>query len=136
VPRADGPAVAPQPAPAPAQEGGVLDPEALEQLRVRAGDRAFMVELVETFVGDAPALLETLRGALEHADAPQLRRAAHTLRSNGQVFGATRLAELCQELEALAKAGNLAGATALVAQIDGEYVRVGRALRAVEGEMT
>jgi HPt (histidine-containing phosphotransfer) domain-containing protein len=116
------------------REGGVLDPEALAQLRERVGDRAFVLELVDTFLGDAPALLETLRGALE--DAERLRRAAHTLKSNGRVFGAKRLAELCQELEAKAKAGSLAGAAELVARIDGEYARVDRALRAARREMT
>jgi HPt (histidine-containing phosphotransfer) domain-containing protein len=54
--------------------GGVLDPDALEHLRVTAGDCAFMVKLVDTFLREAPALLETLRGALEAADAQQLRR--------------------------------------------------------------
>jgi PAS domain S-box-containing protein len=136
VPRADGPAVAPQPAPAPTNAGRVLDRVALEQLRVRAGDRAFMVELVETFVRDAPALLETLRGALEGQDAEQVRRAAHTLKSNARVFGATRLAELCQELEAMARAETLAIAAEFLAQIDGEYARVERALQAVGREMT
>jgi HPt (histidine-containing phosphotransfer) domain-containing protein len=91
---------------------------------------------VETFLRDAPALLETVRGALEAAEAQQLRRAAHTLKSNGRMFGATRLAELCQELEAMAKAGTLLGAAELVAQIDGEYARVAGALQAVDREMT
>ena len=116
------------------REGGVLDPDALAQLRERVGDHAFVLELVDTFLGDAPALLKTLRGALE--DAKRLRRAAHTLKSNGRVFGAKRLAELCQELEAKAKAGSLAGAAELVARIDGEYARVDRALRAARREMT
>jgi HPt (histidine-containing phosphotransfer) domain-containing protein len=94
--------------------GGVLDPDALEHLRVTAGDCAFMVKLVDTFLREAPALLETLRGALEAADAQQLRRAAHTLKSNGRVFGATRLAELCRELEVMAKAGTLMAAAELL----------------------
>jgi HPt (histidine-containing phosphotransfer) domain-containing protein len=136
VPRADGPAVAPQPPPAPGQEGGVLDPEALEQLRARAGDRAFVVELLDTFLRDAPALLETLRAALEDAEPQRLRRAAHTLKSNGRVFGATRLAELCQELEAVAKAETLAGAAELLAQVDGEYARVASALLAAGQDIT
>jgi PAS domain S-box-containing protein len=126
---------APQSAPAPAHEGGVLDPKALEQLHVTTGDRAFTVELVHTFLREAPALLETLRGALEAAEAQQLRRAAHTLKSNGEVFGATRLAELCRELEAMAKAGTLMAAAELLSRIDEEYARVEGALRAAEQEL-
>src|SRR5438034_175749 len=118
------------------QYDGVLQPEALERLRAQAGDRAFVVELVDTFQRDAPALLETLRGALEDADAQRLRRAAHTLKSNGRVFGATRLAALCQELEAMARAGSLAGAGELVALVDEEYARVADALQAAGRQMT
>jgi CheY-like chemotaxis protein len=136
TPRAGSVPQALQPASAAADEHGVLDTEALEQLRARAGDRAFMVELVETFLRDAPALLETLRSALQDAEAQQLRRAAHTLKSNGRVFGATRLAAFCQELETIARAGSFVGAAELVARIDEEYARVADALQAVEQAMT
>jgi CheY-like chemotaxis protein len=79
----------------------VLDPGALERLGVTPADGEFVAELVDALLREAPGLLQTLRGA----DA---RRAAHTLKSNARVFGATALAELCQELEALAKADHLA----------------------------
>jgi PAS domain S-box-containing protein len=134
--RAVGVPEAPQPASAAAHEDGVLDAEAFEQLRARAGDRAFVIDLVDTFLRDAPTLLETLRSALADAEAQRLRRAAHTLKSNGRLFGATTLAELCQELEAMAKAGSLAGAAELVARIDEEYARVADALQAAGQEMT
>jgi CheY-like chemotaxis protein/HPt (histidine-containing phosphotransfer) domain-containing protein len=117
------------------REGGVLDPEALEQLGAGTGDRAFVVEIIGTFLRDAPALLETIRGALEHEEAEQLRRAAHTLKSNGRIFGATRLADLCQELEAMSTAETRPGAAGLLAQLDGEYARVEDALRAAGQEM-
>jgi CheY-like chemotaxis protein len=95
--------------------------EALEQLHVTTGDRDFVVELVDTFLRDAPALLEALRGA----DAEQVHRAAHTLKSNAEVFGATRLTGLSRELERTP-----GGAAHLVARIDEEYARVEAALRA------
>jgi CheY-like chemotaxis protein len=118
----------------PDREDGVLDPEALEQLHARAGDRDFVVELVDTFLREAPTHVETLRGALQDADAPQLRRAAHTLKSNARVFGARRLAALCQEVEALARVGVLADAIDLVTRIDDESVRVADALQAARRE--
>ena len=116
--------------PSAADSERVLDHEALEQLRARTGDGGFVAELVDTFLRDAPALLETLRRALENAEAPELRRAAHTLKSNGRMFGATRLAELCQELEATAQTGALVGAVEQVARIDAEYARVADSLQA------
>jgi CheY-like chemotaxis protein/HPt (histidine-containing phosphotransfer) domain-containing protein len=130
APRAISVPEAPQHASASADAEGILDPKAIEQLRARAGDGAFVVELLETFLHDAPALLETLRGALDETDAQQLRRTAHTLKSNGLLFGATRLAELCEQLEATARTGALAGADELVTRIDEEYTRVAGALRA------
>jgi PAS domain S-box-containing protein len=113
-----------------ATETAVLDREALEQLGAGTGDEAFVAEIIGTFLRDAPALLKTIRAALEHEEAEELRRAAHTLKSNGRIFGATRLAELCQELEAMATAETPPGAADLVAQLDGEYARVEGALRA------
>ncbi len=45
---------------------------------------------------------------------------AHTLKSSGKDFGATRLAELCQTLEEIGKAGALEGAAELAAQVEAE----------------
>jgi PAS domain S-box-containing protein len=116
------------------QPDRVLDPAALEQLRAGAGDAAFIAELVDTFARDAPALLDALRHALGDADAEEVRRGAHTLKSNARVFGATRLAELCQAIEAMARAETLEGAAELLDQLDGEYARVERALLAAGRE--
>jgi CheY-like chemotaxis protein/HPt (histidine-containing phosphotransfer) domain-containing protein len=119
-----------------ATESDVLDPETLDQLRDATGDRAFVAEIIATFVREAPALLETIRGALEHDEAEELRRAAHTLKSNGRTFGATRLAELCQELEAMAGAEPGTGGAELLSQLEMEYPRVEAALRAAGQDMT
>jgi CheY-like chemotaxis protein len=101
----------------------VLDPGALERLGVTPADGEFVAELVDALLREAPGLLQTLRGA----DA---RRAAHTLKSNARVFGATALAELCQELEALAKADHLADTPpSCSVGSTSEYARVERALQ-------
>jgi HPt (histidine-containing phosphotransfer) domain-containing protein len=125
-----------EPASPPAHDGGVLERAALEQLHAQAGDGAFVVELFDTFRRDGRALLETLRGALADADAAQLRRAAHTLKSNAALFGATGLAALCKELEGMAKAGTLVGAAELVARVDEEFARATEALQAAVQEVT
>jgi PAS domain S-box-containing protein len=135
APRGATPPQTAQPVSPPDSEDGVLDLEALEQLHARAGDRDFVIELVDTFLREGPALVETLRGALQDADAQQLRRAAHTLKSNARVFGARALAALCQEVEAMARVGVLAGAAELAARIDDEYARVADALQAAGREL-
>jgi HPt (histidine-containing phosphotransfer) domain-containing protein len=101
-----------------------LDPAALEGLRELGGDE-FVTDLVDTFLADAPPLLAALRGS----DTDEVRRAAHTLKSNGATFGATRFADLCRELEMLARSGDLSGAPDLAARIEAEYALVAEGLR-------
>jgi CheY-like chemotaxis protein len=127
------PRAAPAPDP-PAQDEGILDPAAREQLRT-LGDAAFLSELIATFLADAPALVETLRRSLAAGNAEELRRAAHTLKSNGRTFGATSLAEACQELETAARAGALEGAAELVGQVEARFEKARAALEAVRQEV-
>ena len=101
-----------------------LDPAALEQLRELGGDE-FVADLAATFLGEAPPLL----AVLHESDVDEVRRAAHTLKSNGTTFGATRFATLCRELEDQARTGDLTGAPALVDRIEAEYALVAAELR-------
>jgi CheY-like chemotaxis protein len=89
----------------PLQEGRVaLDPGALDNLRAMAGgDTAFLAELIDAFLADAPQLLAEMRQAMDGGDAATWRRAAHSLKSNSAEFGAGALAGLCRELEGLGK---------------------------------
>ena len=89
--------------------GASLDAGAIESLRELDGE-SFLGEVIDTFLGDAPALVATLRTAYEEGDTEALRRTAHTLKSNGQIFGAGRFSELCRELEERARRGELDGA--------------------------
>ena len=64
-----------------------------------------MTELLDTFLTDAPRLLEDMHQAVEQKDAAGLRLAAHSLKSNSTDFGATVLADLNRELEEMGKIG-------------------------------
>jgi HPt (histidine-containing phosphotransfer) domain-containing protein len=108
----------------------VLDRSALADLEAATGDPAFVAELAETFLREAPALVATLRSA----ETDDLRRAAHTLKANARTFGATALADLCQALESAATAGTLDPASGLAARIEDEYARVAAALGARRDE--
>ena len=48
----------------------------------------FVLELVDTFLEEAPTMLNDLRDALAAQDADKFRRAAHSLKSNCNTFGA------------------------------------------------
>jgi CheY-like chemotaxis protein/HPt (histidine-containing phosphotransfer) domain-containing protein len=116
-----------------AEEVGDPDPVNLAQLEAAVEDPAFVRELISTFLNDAPGLVWALRSSLEQRNLEELRRAAHTLKSNGRTFGATTLAVLSEELERSAQIGALAGAAELVTRIENEYARVEDALGALAG---
>jgi HPt (histidine-containing phosphotransfer) domain-containing protein len=101
-----------------------LDPAAIENLRELGGDE-FVEELTETFLDEAPGLLATLHGR----DAGEVRRAAHTLKSNAATFGATRLADLCLELETQAREADGTTSPELATDIEAEYALVSAELR-------
>jgi HPt (histidine-containing phosphotransfer) domain-containing protein len=111
--------------------GSAVDPQALRRLVASVGDdEAFVADLVETFLTDAPGLLADMRTGVARGDAEAVRRAAHTLKSNASTFGAGGLAEKCRVLESDAKESSIEATADLAAQIDAEYERVVLELRA------
>ena len=59
----------------------------------------FALELVDTFLQEAPSMLDDLRRALAAKDAEKFRRTAHSLKSNSNTFGALTLGAMARELE-------------------------------------
>jgi PAS domain S-box-containing protein len=110
-----------------------LDDGALKNLRDLGGDE-FLGEVIDAFLADAPELVATLRRSLDEGSSEELRRAAHTLKSNGATLGATEFAELCRELEARAKTGELDGAAELADGVEQEYGALRDALEALRSE--
>ena len=110
-----------------------LEAAALQNLRDLGGVE-FLAEVVDVFLADAPALIASLRSSLERQDTEELRRAAHTLKSNGSTLGATVFAELCRTVEHAAKDGRLAGLSQLVDRIEQEYRTVQEALASLRSE--
>jgi HPt (histidine-containing phosphotransfer) domain-containing protein len=117
---------------AKAPQEGVLDPAALAELQESVGDDPeFLIQFIDTFLGNAPQLLAGLRQALEQEDAARLRLKAHTLKSNSAEFGATTLTTLFRDLENKGQAGTLVGAAELIAQAEAEYEQAKAALEAI-----
>ena len=83
-----------------------IDLQTYNALKESTGDD-FIVELVDTFFDDAPALIAQMRSALAEKNAEAFRRAAHSMKSNAATFGALELSALAKELEALARENNL-----------------------------
>ncbi len=83
-----------------------------------------------------PELQGKAQQALEQRKADDLRRAAHTLKSNAKNFGGNERARLCQELESRAKEDNFEGAEELLAGIACEYAKVQYALESIRKTLT
>ena len=109
----------------PAVDAAVLDRLAESM----GGDDAFVAELIEQFVTDSPALVAAARKGLEAGDAEEVRRAAHTLKSNAATFGANELADRSRRLENAAKAGELDDGETSIDGVAEELERVHAALR-------
>ena len=110
-----------------------LEAAALQNLR-DLGGMDFVIEVVDLFLADAPALITSLRSSLERQDTEELRRAAHTLKSNGSTLGATAFATLCRTAEQRAKDGSLDGLSQLVDQIEQEYRTLQETLASLRSE--
>jgi histidine phosphotransfer protein HptB len=104
-----------------------IDPARFADLQATAG-ADFVVELIDTFLQEAPGLLAELRAARADGDADRYRRAAHSLKSNGNTFGATALGAQAREIE-LAGLGEAAADAARLAALEAEYARAAQALR-------
>jgi CheY-like chemotaxis protein len=100
------------------------------------GDAEFVSELIAQFVADAPTLLDAASAGLERGDDEEVRRAAHTLKSNAATFGAHGLSQRARELEELAKRGALDDAGPRIEELRRDLAAVSEALPAVWGEMS
>ena len=76
----------------------VIDRAVYAELRDTTGAE-FVAELVDTFIEEGPGMLAELRTARAEGNAERFRRAAHSLKSNGNTFGALKLAALAREIE-------------------------------------
>ncbi|HRQ40170.1 MAG TPA: response regulator [Chloroflexota bacterium] len=124
----------PSPAPpgVPAAPTPSLDPAAIANLRdLVGGEPEYLVELIDSFLEDAPILLANMEKAVTEGNATALRLHAHSLKSNAADFGAKELAELCKQLEMAGKNGQMVGTAVLVSQSQAAYVRVQAALLAL-----
>ena len=84
----------------------VIDRATFDELKEISGED-FINELIDTFLEDAPKLIEEMRVALDTNNADSFRRAAHSMKSNAATFGAGQLSVLAKELEGLGKENKL-----------------------------
>jgi HPt (histidine-containing phosphotransfer) domain-containing protein len=102
-----------------------IDPATFAELQETAG-ADFVADLVATFVDEeAPQMLAELRAAQAEGAAERFRRAAHSLKSNANTFGALRLGEMARALEL----GGLPADDAPLAALEAAYAQAAAALQ-------
>ena len=108
-----------------------IDRSALAELLEMVGDdSAFVDDIVDTYLRDAPEQIAGMRAALGAGDLGTLGRHAHTLKGNSLSVGATALAAIARELEERARAGDAADAGPKIEEASAEFGRVATALEA------
>ncbi len=106
----------------------VIDLATFAELQESAG-ADFVGELVDTFLEETPSLLVELRSARAAADADRYRRAAHSIKSNSQTFGAQALGALARDLELNGLHADAAQDLRLIVALQAAYAQAATALK-------
>jgi HPt (histidine-containing phosphotransfer) domain-containing protein len=104
-----------------------IDAARFAELQATAG-ADFVVELIDTFLEEAPGIVAELRAARAAQDADRFRRAAHSLKSNANTFGALPLGTLAREIELGGMSPDVSTDAARVDALEAEYLRAAAAL--------
>ena len=112
------------------EEPPPIDRNALDMIASlrQPGAENILRKLISLYLDGSPALLKSIREAVEGSDADLLRRAAHTLKSSSASLGALAFSGICKELEMMGRDKTLAGAKDRLAALEQEYERVRESL--------
>jgi len=105
----------------------VIDMPTYEALKEAMG-ADYIVEVIQVYFEETPQLLSNLREALEKQDCETFRRAAHSIKSTSNSFGALNFGAEARELEMLGREGKLEGAASKVNALEADYLVVKQAL--------
>ena len=84
------------------------------------GDRDLLMEIMEIFKAEAPAMLDRLRQAIDRRNASELQQSAHALRGSLLSLGAASVADTALGLENLGRQGTTEGATLPFSSLEGQ----------------
>lgn len=96
--------------------------ESLLQVQV-PGEPNLLVELIDLFIKETPAKLDTLRTALQQKDYVQVRRISHNLKGGSGSLGANPMMKICAEIEQRCKTNSLDTLDSLLIQLEMEFMR-------------
>jgi HPt (histidine-containing phosphotransfer) domain-containing protein len=97
-------------------------------LEAHAGPRA-LAEVIDVFLQTIPRRLDDLRQALGRGDADSIRALAHSLKGASAQIGARGMADICVQIEALVRGGDLSRLGDLLTALEADYATVSASLR-------
>ena len=119
-----------QQSPGAASEG--LNQSALDELRALDpdGSGGILNELIQSYLADAPEQIGQLRAAIADKNIEAMSRAAQSMKSSSQTFGAMRVGELAREIESIGRANTIIGCDVLLAELEQQYAKAAKLLQA------
>lgn len=84
----------------------LINPSTFAALKEMSGEDLINA-LIDAFLEDAPKMIAAMQAGLDARNVESVRRNAHSMKSNADIFGATALAAIASEMEAMARAGDL-----------------------------
>ena len=100
---------------------GPLDRVAIARLRSDLGSIATLRQIVEVFATQTPQLLAQMRRGIDDNQPALVAEIAHKLKGSSATLAACQMVERCSELQTMAAAGSLAGAGALLDDLDAAF---------------
>jgi PAS domain S-box-containing protein len=114
---------------ATAKAAEVLDRQTLEELsRTLTPQR--LASIISLYLAESPKLMERIQRAAGTADAAEIARSAHSLKSSSANVGAAVLSRYCEQLEASARRADTEEARRLLGKLESEHSCVHSALKA------
>lgn len=105
-----------QPAVTSVRSVAIMDVEdALQRLD---HDQDLFREILQIYIEDSPGMLQSIRDAVQNADAALLQRAAHSLKGLTATLSAQQVVAAAYRLEQMGATGNFSEATAAITAMD------------------
>ena len=123
----------PEPGPPEIVKEDYLDRKSLDKIKSLGPNGPKMLSaVISIYLNDSPILIERLGESLNAGDADGVAQAAHALKSASANLGAMSLAEMCRQVEDIARSNSVQGCDSLISRIRLEY---GKAREALSGEI-
>ncbi|MGM0570151.1 Hpt domain-containing protein [Marinobacter sp.] len=101
-----------------------LDEEALAELRDVMEDEFDI--LIQTYISDSRERIQALHQALSDNDPDAFAKTAHSFKGSSINIGASRLGDLCMQIEKAGREGDLDTARQSMVELEAEFATVRR----------